>query len=54
MRLTLAGIPELDALALEEEDESTSYLADLNKPLDFVDAEPVELPEVSSALPIVI
>ncbi|TFK43676.1 Snf7 family [Crucibulum laeve] len=36
---------ELDALALEEEEEGTSYLADLNKAPDFVDEPPVELGE---------
>ncbi|EPQ59091.1 hypothetical protein GLOTRDRAFT_103160 [Gloeophyllum trabeum ATCC 11539] len=36
---------ELDALALEEDEESTSYLADLNKAPDFVDEAPVELNE---------
>ncbi|KAF9006525.1 Snf7 family [Cyathus striatus] len=36
---------ELDALALEEEEEGTSYLADLNKVPDFVDEAPVELGE---------
>lgn len=39
---------ELDALALEEEEESTSYLADLNKVPDFVDEPPVELGEAST------
>ncbi|KAF9268189.1 vacuolar protein sorting-associated protein 60 [Marasmius fiardii PR-910] len=34
---------ELDALQLEEEEEGTSYLADLNKVPDFVDEPPVEL-----------
>ena len=38
--------PELDALALEEEDEGTSYLADLNKTPDFIDEAPIELTEV--------
>jgi charged multivesicular body protein 5 len=38
----------LDALALEEEEEGTSYLADLNKVPDFVDEPPVEVGEVSS------
>ncbi|KIK04625.1 hypothetical protein K443DRAFT_92780 [Laccaria amethystina LaAM-08-1] len=33
---------ELDALALEEEEEGTSYLADLNKVPDFIDEPPVE------------
>ncbi|KAG6842024.1 hypothetical protein C0991_003550 [Blastosporella zonata] len=36
---------ELDALALEEEDEGTSYLADLNKVPDFIDEAPVEVGE---------
>ncbi|GLB34021.1 putative SNF7 family protein [Lyophyllum shimeji] len=36
---------ELDALALEEEEEGTSYLADLNKVPDFIDEPPVEVPE---------
>jgi len=36
---------ELDALALEEEEEGTSYLADLNKVPDFVDEPPVEINE---------
>lgn len=36
---------ELDALALEAEEEGTSYLADLNKVPDFVDEPPVELEE---------
>jgi len=34
---------ELDALALEEEEEGPSYLADLNKVPDFVDEAPIEL-----------
>lgn len=38
---------ELDALALEEEEEGTSYLSDLNKVPDFVDEPPVETHEVS-------
>ncbi len=38
---------ELDALQFEEEEEGTSYLADLNKVPDFVDEPPVELSEVS-------
>ncbi|KJA29903.1 hypothetical protein HYPSUDRAFT_31935 [Hypholoma sublateritium FD-334 SS-4] len=33
---------ELDALALEEEEEGPSYLADLNKMPDFIDEAPVE------------
>ena len=37
---------ELDALALEEEEEGTSYLADLNKVPDFVDEPPIEVNEV--------
>jgi len=36
---------ELDALALEEEEEGTSYLADLSKAPDFVDEPPVEVSE---------
>jgi len=36
---------ELDALALEEEEEGTSYLADLNKVPDFVDEPPVAVEE---------
>ena len=38
---------ELDALALEEEEEGPSYLADLNKVPDFVDEAPIEVGEVS-------
>jgi len=38
---------ELDALQFEEEEEGTSYLADLNKVPDFVDDPPVELSEPS-------
>ncbi|KAJ7590678.1 vacuolar protein sorting-associated protein 60 [Mycena floridula] len=34
---------ELDALALEEEEEGASYLSDLSKVPDFVDEAPVEL-----------
>jgi hypothetical protein len=37
---------ELDALALEEEEEGTSYLADLNKVPDFIDEPPVAVEEV--------
>jgi len=33
---------ELDALQLEDEEESTSYLADISKVPDFVDEPPVE------------
>ncbi|KAH9482780.1 Vacuolar protein sorting-associated protein 60.2 [Psilocybe cubensis] len=36
---------ELDALALEEEEEGPSYLADLNKVPDFIDEPPVEVGE---------
>lgn len=36
---------ELDALALEEEEEGPSYLADLNKVPDFVDEAPIEMGE---------
>ncbi|KAF7301912.1 Vacuolar protein sorting-associated protein 60 [Mycena indigotica] len=36
---------ELDALQLEEEEEGTSYLSDLNKVPDFVDEPPVEVSE---------
>ncbi|PBL02780.1 vacuolar protein sorting-associated protein 60 [Armillaria gallica] len=36
---------ELDALALEEEEEGTSYLADMSKVPDFIDEPPVELGE---------
>src|SRR5689334_9615305 len=39
-------LPELDALALEQEEEGPSYLADLNKVPDFVDEPPVEVNEV--------
>lgn len=38
----LTGSLELDALALEEEEEGPSYLADLNKAPDFIDEAPVE------------
>ncbi|KAH0839853.1 Snf7 family [Lanmaoa asiatica] len=38
---------QLDALQFEEEEEGTSYLADLNKVPDFVDDSPVELNEPS-------
>lgn len=37
---------ELDALALEQEEEGPSYLADLNKVPDFIDEAPVEVGEV--------
>jgi len=36
---------ELDALALEEEEEGPSYLADLNKVPDFIDEAPVDVGE---------
>ncbi|KAI9447552.1 vacuolar protein sorting-associated protein 60 [Lactarius indigo] len=42
---------ELDALGLEEEEEGTSYLADLNKAPDFIDEPPVEVTEPSHATP---
>ena len=35
-------VTELDALQFEEEEEGTSYLADLNAVPDFVDEAPVE------------
>ena len=38
---------ELDALQFEEEEEGTSYLADINKVPDFIDEPPVEITEVS-------
>lgn len=44
--LTHITLSELDALALEGEEEGTSYLADLNKVPDFVDEPPVEVNEV--------
>lgn len=44
--LSLTVLAELDALRLEEEEEGTSYLTDLNKVPDFVDEPPVELSEV--------
>jgi hypothetical protein len=37
-------------LALEEEEEGTSYLADLNKVPDFIDEPPVEVGEVCNIL----
>ncbi|KZT13007.1 vacuolar protein sorting-associated protein 60 [Laetiporus sulphureus 93-53] len=39
---------ELDALELEQEDEGTSYLADLNKAPDFIDEPPVEVSETEA------
>ena len=44
--MSLIGIPELDALELDVEEEGPSYLSDLNKVPDFVDEPPVEVPEV--------
>ena len=41
---------ELDALALEEEEEGPSYLADLNKVPDFVDEAPIDVGAVSLQL----
>ncbi|KAG6903435.1 hypothetical protein C0995_005458 [Termitomyces sp. Mi166 len=43
--LMLLFVIELDALALEEEEEGASYLADLNKVPDFIDEPPVEVGE---------
>jgi hypothetical protein len=45
---------ELDALGMEDEEEGSSYPADLNKAPDFIDEVPVEAPEVriSNSLPI--
>ncbi|KAI0796865.1 Snf7 family [Abortiporus biennis] len=40
---------ELDALELEEEEDPTSYLADLNKAPDFIDEPPVEVSETPEA-----
>lgn len=40
------SLEELDALELEEDEEGTSYLADLNKAPDFIDEAPTELGEV--------
>ncbi|KAH8987051.1 vacuolar protein sorting-associated protein 60 [Lactarius akahatsu] len=42
---------ELDALGMEDEEEGTSYLADLNKAPDFIDEAPVEMTEPSHATP---
>ncbi|KAN0128601.1 Snf7 family [Lactarius tabidus] len=42
---------ELDALALEPEEEGTSYLADLNTVPDFVDEAPAEATEPSQLTP---
>ena len=41
---------ELDALALEEDEEGTSYLADLDKVPDFIDEPPVAVGEVCDTL----
>lgn len=49
--LTVRICTELDALALEEEEEGPSYLADLNKMPDFVDEAPIETGQVSVFLP---
>ena len=46
-KITLSFVLELDALALEEEEEGPSYLADLNKVPDFVDEAPIEVGAVS-------
>ncbi|KAI0321999.1 Snf7-domain-containing protein [Amylostereum chailletii] len=43
---------ELDALALEEEEEGTSYLADLNKAPDFIDEPPLDLQEARPSSPL--
>ncbi len=45
---------ELEALGMDDEEEGTSYLADLNKAPDFLDEAPVEVTEVriSNSLPI--
>jgi len=42
----LIGI-ELEALAMEPEEEEISYLTDMNKVPDFIDDPPVEIHEVS-------
>jgi len=42
---------ELDALGMEEEEEGTSYLADLNKAPDFIDETPLEVTEPTQATP---
>jgi len=38
---------ELEALAMEPEEEEISYLTDINKVPDFIDDPPVEIHEVS-------
>ncbi|KAI9457964.1 vacuolar protein sorting-associated protein 60 [Lactarius psammicola] len=42
---------ELDALGMDDEEEGTSYLADLNKAPDFIDEAPVEVTEPSQVAP---
>lgn len=42
---------ELDALALEEDEEGPAYLADLSKAPDFIDEPPVEISDVTPAQP---
>ncbi|KAF8270998.1 vacuolar protein sorting-associated protein 60 [Lactarius quietus] len=42
---------ELDALGMEDEEEGTSYLADLNQAPDFIDEAPAELTEPSQVAP---
>ncbi|THH19913.1 hypothetical protein EW146_g1366 [Bondarzewia mesenterica] len=42
---------ELDALALEGEEEGASYLADINKAPDFIDEAPLEVGEQAPAAP---
>ena len=49
--LVLISSTELDALALEEEEEGPSYLADLNKVPDFIDEAPVEIGQVRVLFP---
>ena len=49
--LVLISSTELDALALEEEEEGPSYLADLNKVPDFIDEAPVEIGQVRILFP---
>ena len=44
---------ELDALALEVEEEGPSYLADLNKAPDFIDEPPVEVTDVRLSIIVV-
>ena len=47
---TRSFFSELDALAVEQEEEGPSYLADLNKVPDFIDEAPVEVNEVCSSI----